>query len=83
MHPVLGGEVEETQQRPEVVAQLLSGLRPLGTELVVEGLGGVAGVLAVLGVSHLGEHRLSERLDGLGQGIEDVGGLVHPMKSSS
>jgi hypothetical protein len=69
---VLGGEFEETQQRPEVVAKLLSGLRPLRTELVVEGLGGVSGMFAVLGVSYLGEHLLRERLDGLGQGVEDV-----------
>ena len=83
MHPVLGREVEEAQQRPEVVAELFCGLRPLGVELIVEGLGGVAGVLAVFGVSHLGEHRFSERLDGLGQGIEDVRALVHLMRTSS
>ncbi len=80
---MLGREVEEAQQRPEVVTEFLGGLRPLRTELVVEGLGGVASVLTVLGVSHLGEHRLSERLDGLGQGVEDVGGFMHLMKTSS
>jgi hypothetical protein len=34
-------------------------------------------VLTVLGVSHLGEKRLRERLDGLGQSLEDVGDSVH------
>ena len=53
-------------------------LRPLRVELVVECLGGVADMFAVLGVSHLGEHLLRERLDGLGQSIKDVRGLVHP-----
>ncbi len=60
---MLGREVEEAEQRPEVVAELL---------------GGVAGMFTVFGVSHLGEHLLSERLDGLGQGVEDVRALVHP-----
>ena len=78
MQPVLGRKVVEAEQRLEVVAELLGGLRPLGRELVVEGLGRVSGMFSVLGVSHLGEHLLRERLDGLGQGVEDVGGLVHP-----
>jgi hypothetical protein len=40
-------------------------------------------MFTVFGVSHLGEHRLRERLDGLGQGVEDVGGFMHLMKNSS
>ena len=83
MQPVLGGEVVEAEQRLEVVAELFGGLGPLRTELVVEGLGGVAGMFTVLGVSHLGEHLLRERLDGLGQGVEDVRGFMHLMKNSS
>jgi hypothetical protein len=35
---VLGWEVEETEQWLEIVAKLFGGLRPLGVELVVEGL---------------------------------------------
>jgi hypothetical protein len=67
------------EQRLEVVTELLGGLRPLGTELVVEGLGGVSGMFRI---SHLGEHLLRERLDGLGQGVEDVRGLVHPTRGN-
>ena len=78
MHPVLGREVVEAEQRFEVVAQLVGRLGPLGPELVIEGLGGVAGVLAVLSLADLAEHPLRERLDGLRQRIEDVRGLVHP-----
>jgi hypothetical protein len=40
-------------------------------------------MFTVFGISHLGEHRLSERLDGLGQSVEDVRALVHLMKTSS
>src|ERR1039458_10249929 len=47
VHPVLGRVIEETQQGPEVVAELFRGLRPLGTELVVEGLGSVTGVCSL------------------------------------
>jgi hypothetical protein len=81
--PVLGGKVVEAEQRLEVVTELLGGLRPLGVELVVKGLGCVMGMFAILGVSDLGEHLLRERLNGLGQGVENVRGLVLIMRTSS
>ena len=81
--PVLGGKVVEAEQRLEVVTELLGGLRPLGVELVVKGLGCVMGMFAILGVSDLGEHLLRERLNGLGQGVENVHGLVLIMRTSS
>jgi hypothetical protein len=40
-------------------------------------------MFTVLGVAHLGEHLPRERLDGFGQGIEDVGGFMHPTRSCS
>ena len=58
---------------------LVGGLGPLGPELGVEPLRRRHGVVAVLGVADLGQHLLGGRLHRLGQGVEDVGDLVHPV----
>ena len=78
MDPVLGGEVVEGEQHVEVVSDLGRGLRPLRPELVVEGLGGVSRMIAVLGVADLAQHLSRERLDRLRQRIKDVRRFVHP-----
>ena len=62
VQPVLGGEVVEAEQRLEVVTELFCGLRPLGTELVVEGLDGSLGVGLVLGVAYLRQRPAGGRL---------------------
>jgi hypothetical protein len=75
---VLGGEVEEGEQRLGVVDDLGHRLGPLGPELVCEGVDGTNGVLAVLGVTDLGQGPAGRGLDRGGKAVEAVGDLVHP-----
>ena len=53
--PVLGGVVEECEQFVEVVDDLGGGLAEFRAVSRIEGLGGVLGVSAVLGVPDLGQ----------------------------
>lgn len=70
--PVLGGEVEERQQRLKVVDDLGDRFRLLGPELGRERVGGGRGVAAVLGITDLRQGPASGGLSGLRERVEDV-----------
>jgi hypothetical protein len=75
---VLGGEVEEHEQRLEVVDDPGDRLRPLRAELLGERVRRPHGVVAVLGVADLRQHPFGRGLLRLRQRGHDVGDLVHP-----
>ena len=61
--PVLGRHVVKGEQGVRLVGDLGDGLRPLGLELVREGLDGRLGVGLVLGVAYLRQRPAGGRLD--------------------
>ena len=77
--PVLGGEVEERQQRVGIMLQRRGGLRVLGPVLDGEPGDRLARLLAGLRVHHLVQHGLRARLETPGQLVEDVAELVDPI----
>jgi hypothetical protein len=81
--PVLGRHVVKGEQCFGLVGDLGDGLRPLGLELVGEGLDGSLGMGLVLGVAYLGQRPAGGRLDRFREGIQYVGRDVELMKMSS
>jgi len=77
--PVLGGEVEERQQRGGVLVQGRDGLRVLGPVLDGEPLRRLACLLARLGVHDLVERGLHAWLEPFRELVEDVAELVEPV----
>ena len=69
---MLSGEVEERQQRLEIVDDLGHRLGPLRCELVSERVHGAHRAFAVLGVADLGQHPPGGRLGRLRQRVQDV-----------
>ena len=65
MDPVFGGEVVERQQLVQVIGDLRDGLAELGAVGELERRDRAAGVLAVLGVSDLGQGFLRAGVGGL------------------
>src|ERR671911_1090942 len=79
MTPVLGGVVVEGEQSVPLINDLGHRLGPLLPKLIGEGLDGRLSVLFVLGTADLMNRCLSPRVDALGHGVEDVGGLMDPI----
>jgi hypothetical protein len=74
---VLGGEVEEREQRVELAGDLGGRLGELG-EPVGEALHGDEGVGAGLGPVDVGDSRLGFGMHPFGHDVETVRGPVHP-----
>jgi hypothetical protein len=79
MLPVLGGEVEEREQRGGVLLQGRDGLRVLGAVLGGELLHCFACLRTGLGVHYLVERGLYAGLQPLRELVEDVAELVEPV----
>ena len=75
---MLGREVVEGEQRLPVRGELRHGLWPLG-EVAGEGVQGRLRVGAILRVPDLPQGPLGRGLHRGGQGVQDVGHLVHPV----
>src|SRR5262249_13187473 len=79
MLPVLGGEVEEREQRVGVLLQRRDGLRILRPVLAGESRDRLARLLPRFGVHHLVERGLHPRLEPPRELVEDVAELVEPV----
>ena len=75
---MLGGRVVKGEQCVGLVGDLGDGLRPLGLELVREGLDGSLGMSLVFGVAYLRQRPAGGRLHRLREGIQYVGRDVEP-----
>lgn len=78
MIPVLGGEVEERQERVPVLGQAFGGGAVFDAVLFDEDIDGDLGRRPARGAPDLADVFLHRRLDGFGHLAEEVGGLVEP-----
>jgi hypothetical protein len=77
--PVLGGVVVEGQQDVEVIGDLRGSFGPLGSVEVLERLGGLQGVVAVLGVVDLGQCGLRAGMRRLRERGKNIAADVKPL----